>query len=66
MQMTDFNQIQLTPLSDAEMIETNGGGWFNWFIKGNLLFEAYKGIAGNWDEIKTRFYEGWNIDKKKN
>ena len=57
--------MQLTPLSEGEMLQINGGGWFEKFVKGTFWYEVYKGVTENWDEVKARFVEGWNIDKKK-
>ena len=65
MQTTSFNKMNLLPLSDAEMLHTNGGGWFEKFVKGTIWYEVYKGVTDNWDEVKARFSAGWNIDKKK-
>jgi len=55
MKKLEFNQMKLTPLTEFEMKQTDGGGRVSslglWFIDQ---------IVSNWDEIKRGLKDGWN------
>jgi hypothetical protein len=65
MQTLELNKMGLSPITDIEMQETDGGGWWEKVIKGTIWYEIYHGVTSNWDEVKARFVEGWNIDQPK-
>ncbi len=52
----DWSVEGLRPLSDAELMETNGGS-FPWAWLGQQ-------IISHWDEIKKGLSDGWNFPNK--
>ena len=54
----------LTPLTDEELLQTNGGAWPKW-LKGITWGAIASEIIDNWDEIKKALYDGWHFADKK-
>ena len=63
MKTLELNKMGLAPISYFEMEQTLGGGWWERVVKGTIWYEVYKGVTDNWDEVKSKFIEGRNIDK---
>jgi len=55
----------LCSMTSYEMQESFGGGLWEKFVKTSIWYEVYKGITDNWEEVKTKFVAGWNIDQPK-
>ncbi|MBN8719991.1 hypothetical protein SAMN05444410_104116 [Hydrobacter penzbergensis] len=56
MKKNDWNVEGLRPLSDEELMETNGGS-FPWVWLGQQ-------VISHWDEIKKGLSDGWNFPNK--
>ncbi|MEJ7587656.1 MAG: hypothetical protein WKI04_08850 [Ferruginibacter sp.] len=53
-QTLNLNSLELAPMSNLEMQQTDGGGWASW---GSWLGQQ---LISNWDDIKKGAVDGWN------
>jgi hypothetical protein len=64
MKLMELNKMGLSPVTDFEMREINGGGIMKWLRRITVLGVA-KEIIDHWEEVKKGFSNGWNFDKSR-
>ena len=55
----DLNNLGLAPMSDLEMLTTDGGGVPKWMKTFGIMWFVDEFVS-NWDDIKKGAKEGWN------